>query len=345
MTQQTGFEMDISPDEEKRLLQDWFDSVHFDPDPAGGPMPDVADPEDETKELQHKYDVSPVGTPGGRQNWVDKVGGLPLFIRAIAHALIRNGHTESRAIEMAVGICYRWARGGGNVTAKTRAKAAAAIAEWLRKRGQSRVIGAVRDATSVARRAMPSDSSSSGKAFEPGMHPRGSRGKFDRAMRISHNGRSGMTGGEFRRNMQQHRRRLNMLMDPEKYMMSMDSKELGIEDLSVLDAPESEFAAMSVGLAKKAWAFDSAVLALKATQAAENPGLTWQKVQGAQELLVELGFEVPVNGLFGRQTKESIAQVQKEASMPVTGAVDDDTLLVMEAAVKQLRGDLARPGL
>jgi hypothetical protein len=71
------------------------------------------------------------------QNWVDKAGGLPAFIRAIAHALIRHGADESRAIATAVASCKRWAAGGGKVTAKTRAKAAAAVAEWERKEAQS----------------------------------------------------------------------------------------------------------------------------------------------------------------------------------------------------------------
>lgn len=93
------------------------------------------DPSEITRIEEVKYDVSPLGTG---KNWVTSVGGLPLFIRAIAHALIRNGHSESRAISIAVGTVKRWARGGGNVTAKTRAKAALAVAEWERKKVQAR---------------------------------------------------------------------------------------------------------------------------------------------------------------------------------------------------------------
>lgn len=84
--------------------------------------------------VEAKYDTSPVGTPGGRQNWVDEVGGLPPYIRAIAHALIREGRSESQAIQLAVGAVKRWAAGGDDVTAKTRAKAAAALAEWEAKK-------------------------------------------------------------------------------------------------------------------------------------------------------------------------------------------------------------------
>lgn len=84
-----------------------------------------------------RYDTSPVGTPGGKKNWVDEVNGLPLFIRAIAHALIRDGHSESSAIAIAVGRVKAWAAGGGHVTAKTRAKAAAAVAEWEAKKAAS----------------------------------------------------------------------------------------------------------------------------------------------------------------------------------------------------------------
>lgn len=82
-------------------------------------------------------DTSPVGTPGGRQNWVDKVGGLPPYIRAIAHALIRNGKTPSSAIAIAVGTVKRWAAGGGKVSAAVKARAAAALAAWEAKKGAS----------------------------------------------------------------------------------------------------------------------------------------------------------------------------------------------------------------
>ena len=74
---------------------------------------------------------------GAGKNWVNKVGGLPLYIRAIAHALHRSGHSESDAIQLAVGTVQRWARGGGNVTAGTRTRAAAALAEWERKRAEA----------------------------------------------------------------------------------------------------------------------------------------------------------------------------------------------------------------
>lgn len=74
-----------------------------------------------------RYDTSPLGAG---KNWVNKVGGLPLFARAIAHALMRDGHSESEAIQLAIGVMKNWAAGEGKVTPKTRAKAAAAIAQW-----------------------------------------------------------------------------------------------------------------------------------------------------------------------------------------------------------------------
>lgn len=78
-----------------------------------------------------RYDTSPIGL---KHNWVTSVGGLPAFARAVAHALIRNGHTESEAIQLAIGVIKDWAEGKGNVTAKTRAKAAATVAEWEAKK-------------------------------------------------------------------------------------------------------------------------------------------------------------------------------------------------------------------
>lgn len=80
-------------------------------------------------------DTRPTGTPGGKANWVDRTGGLSPYLRAIVHALIRSGHTQSEAIQIGVGTLKRWAAGGGNVSAATRARAAAALADWEAKRG------------------------------------------------------------------------------------------------------------------------------------------------------------------------------------------------------------------
>lgn len=90
-------------------------------------------------------------TPGGRvgdaspfstsrtSNWVARAGGLPKYIRMVAHALIRHGKPESTAISMAVGIVRNWAEGKGKVSPKVRAAAAKAIAEWEAKKAKSHV--------------------------------------------------------------------------------------------------------------------------------------------------------------------------------------------------------------
>lgn len=78
--------------------------------------------------------TTPIGL---RKNWVTEVEGLPKYIRAIAHALIRAGHSEQQAIRLAVGTVRRWARGGGKVTLPTRQRAAAALASWDAKKAES----------------------------------------------------------------------------------------------------------------------------------------------------------------------------------------------------------------
>jgi len=73
------------------------------------------------------HDRSPLG-PGA----LFRTPGLalPPYIREIAHALIRSGHPKNQAIQLAIGTAQRWARGQGKVKAGTRAKAAAAVAQW-----------------------------------------------------------------------------------------------------------------------------------------------------------------------------------------------------------------------
>lgn len=79
------------------------------------------------------YDTSPLGTG---QNWVTKRGGLPPFVRAVAHALIRQGKSESDAIRIAIGVMQRaiksgkWASLNGHASAKTLGKSGASVAHW-----------------------------------------------------------------------------------------------------------------------------------------------------------------------------------------------------------------------
>lgn len=77
--------------------------------------------------------------PGKNDNWVESNGGLPRYIEKIADSLHRKrGFTISRAIATAVSMCKRWARGGENVNADTRVKAAAAIAQWEKMKASAK---------------------------------------------------------------------------------------------------------------------------------------------------------------------------------------------------------------
>lgn len=80
--------------------------------------------------MEKKYNDKPLDR-SPKENWVEERGGLPPFVRAVARALMRDhGYTMSRAIATAINKMKDWARGGDHVTAKTKAKAAAALAQW-----------------------------------------------------------------------------------------------------------------------------------------------------------------------------------------------------------------------
>lgn len=74
----------------------------------------------------------------GNQNWLEEkaVGGLPEYICRIARAIHRGDAAKSisQVIAIAVSRVKVWASGGGGVTAKTRAKAAKALAQWESKK-------------------------------------------------------------------------------------------------------------------------------------------------------------------------------------------------------------------
>lgn len=97
------------------------------PTPRGGTLPGMAT-------SSASLDRSP------RKNWVENAGGLPPYIRKIARAIHeKRGIPLSEAIPFAIGRIKRWAAGGDNVTAETKAKAVAAIAAWEKLKGKAKL--------------------------------------------------------------------------------------------------------------------------------------------------------------------------------------------------------------
>lgn len=61
------------------------------------------------------------------------------YIDTVARSIkAKRGTTTSQAIQLAIGAVQRWARGGDDVNADTRAKAAKALAEWNLKKARSK---------------------------------------------------------------------------------------------------------------------------------------------------------------------------------------------------------------
>lgn len=88
----------------------------------------------------------------GKNNWVeeDAVNGLPEYICRIARAINRDDPSKSisQVIAIAVGRVKTWARGGGGVTAKTRAQAAKAVAQWEAKKKAAKLNNKVKASNS-----------------------------------------------------------------------------------------------------------------------------------------------------------------------------------------------------
>lgn len=74
--------------------------------------------------------------PGGPDNWVEKVGGLPSYIKRVAKHIFYDspGMTVSHAVAAAVEQIEEWA-------AKGNAKAIKALAEWEAKKGAAHALG------------------------------------------------------------------------------------------------------------------------------------------------------------------------------------------------------------
>lgn len=74
--------------------------------------------------------------PGNSDNWVERAGAggqggeLPAYVRKLARGIMKSGKSKSQAIAIAISRIKRWALGGDDVKADTRAKAIKALAEW-----------------------------------------------------------------------------------------------------------------------------------------------------------------------------------------------------------------------
>lgn len=96
----------------------------------------------EPMDLEVKKPVSAMDTTpldhSTNKNWVEIAGQLPPYIRAIAHALIRDhDFTVSRAIATAISRIKGWLA-SPHTTAETKAKCSKALAQWEALRAKSK---------------------------------------------------------------------------------------------------------------------------------------------------------------------------------------------------------------
>lgn len=65
-----------------------------------------------------------------KKNWVENAGGLPPYVRKVARGIMKSGKSKEQAIAIAISRIKKWAAGGDDVDADTRAKAAKAASQW-----------------------------------------------------------------------------------------------------------------------------------------------------------------------------------------------------------------------
>jgi hypothetical protein len=97
---------------------------------------------------------------GPADNWVEKTGPggkrgqLPAYIQHVALAIRkkRGLGSTSQAIRIAIGVIRRWAAGGGNVDAETKAAAEKAMVEWeaMKLKNKTRKFGKAAKAVAEA---------------------------------------------------------------------------------------------------------------------------------------------------------------------------------------------------
>jgi len=76
--------------------------------------------------------------PGGPDNWVEKSGGLPSYIKRIAKHIYYDGSLSPRTVSHAIAAAVERVK---VLAAKGNAQAVAALAQWEAKRGASHALG------------------------------------------------------------------------------------------------------------------------------------------------------------------------------------------------------------
>jgi hypothetical protein len=140
-------------------------------------------------EEKGRLDISP------KANWVQKRGGLPAYLNAVAVALVRKGMTRQRAIATAVNVMKKtcatglWGgHAGENVSPAIRAAACASVAQWEKMKAETSMPSDERQAVELAREwealgsielawLMHIGSAVIDLAWDPTKHPRVGKGK------------------------------------------------------------------------------------------------------------------------------------------------------------------------
>lgn len=107
-------------------------------DTADGDAGDAGDDGDAADGAEGEKGSSASLNRSPRQNWVEKAGELPAYVREIARSIHeKRGMPLEQAIPIAIAQIKKWAAGGGGVNADTRAKAVRALAEWEKLKAAS----------------------------------------------------------------------------------------------------------------------------------------------------------------------------------------------------------------
>lgn len=59
-----------------------------------------------------------------------------------------------------------------------------------------------------------------------------------------------------------------------------------------------------------------------------------QDVSDIQSALSEIGYGLMVDGIFGKQTEQTVKQFQRDNALPITGTVDDETFRIIKRIVE-----------